>query len=196
MTDEMFMFYKNAIVRHLCTEWQTDWKKILGDDEKLFSFCLMQQSIPYFATAVYEGWGLTEDYLKSHFKDYINGNYTAINCDGVKGDYTYRMYVDYLDKIICDCHITHLLYCESDITIPQAQCPIIYISNKSKITINSEGFNFCSIYLFDESEIIFDDICDNSKFIVYKYSDKCKVIKTDRCKGQIKEFQKELRIYE
>lgn len=196
MTDEMFTFYKNAIVRRLCAEWQTDWKKILGDDKKLFSFCLMQQSIPYFATAVYEGWGLSEDYLKSHFKDYINGNYTAINCDEVKGHFTYRMYVDYSDEIVCDCHVAHLLDCKGDVVVPQTNCPVIYVSNKSDIRICSGGFNFCSIYLFDESKITLDDTWDNSNFTIYKYSDKCSIIKTDRCKGQIKDFQKQLRIYE
>ena len=58
----MFFFYRNALARNLCGEYSKEFKKDLEDNERLFNLCLRQQSIPYFATACCQKWGLNFKY--------------------------------------------------------------------------------------------------------------------------------------
>ena len=42
------------------------------------------------ATSMYEGWGMSVDFLKREFADYINGKHTFNDVDGVDG-YTFTL---------------------------------------------------------------------------------------------------------
>ena len=90
--DEMLYFRKNALLANLCKEWSNMWAACHDDKEKLMRLVLMQQSAPYFADFCYRGKGLTKDYCKREFSDYINGRIFN-DCDNVKG-FSYAMYID------------------------------------------------------------------------------------------------------
>lgn len=186
-------YYKNALLANLCGEYKSLWRKAGKDKEELVRLALCQQSIPHAVTFAYEGKGLTKDYLLGEFGGYING-VVHYDCDGVKG-YSYRLFVNYTDKIMESTDVTSLMWCDgTEIYVPRYKCPILYVSNKSNIHLNTDGFNHIRVYLFDESEITVEDLDEESVVVVYKYSDKCKVSKGKYCLGKVNEFRKEIRL--
>ena len=191
----MFFFYRNSLARNLCKEYSREFKNDLDDNDKLFSLCLRQQSIPFFATACYQKWGLSADFLKDKFKDYINGKHTAKDCDGVNG-YTYQLWCDSGTggTINISCDITHIMNNICDIVVPKTKCPVVYVSNRSSIKLISKGYNSVRVYLFDESQLFIDSLDENSNILIYKYSNECNVIIGENCMGNIKQFNKDLRL--
>lgn len=191
--DEMMFFQKNALLNNLCGEWKNMWKACKKNKEKLVRLSLMQQSIPFFASYCYDGKGLSKDYLLSEFKDYTDGTILQ-DCDDVKG-YSYRLFVGYTDDIREQADVTHLMWSDIPIyVVERYKCPIIYLSNKSKVSLIADGYNYIRVYLFDESELVIEDLDEESTVIVYKYSDKCKVTKGKYCLGKVNEFDKQLRL--
>ena len=187
-------YYKNALLNNLCGEYKNDWKAAKNNKEKLVKLALCQQSIPHVATYAYEGKGLSKDYLLSEFKDYING-VIHYDCDDVKG-YTYRLYAGWCgDEIMEQADVTHFMWSNvSSIVVEKYKCPTLYISNKSKVCVSCDGYNYIRVYLFDESELVIDDLDSESVVIVYKYSNKCKVTKGKYCIGKVNEFEKSIRL--
>ena len=187
-------YYKNALLNNLCGEYKNDWKAAKNNKEKLVKLALCQQSIPHVATYAYEGKGLSKDYLLSEFKDYING-VIHYDCDDVKG-YTYRLYAGWCgDEIMEQADVTHFMWSNvSSIVVEKYKCPTLYISNKSKVCVSCDGYNYIRVYLFDESELVIDDLDSESVVIVYKYSNKCKVTKGKYCLGKVNQFEKSIRL--
>lgn len=191
--NEMMFFQKNALLNNLCGEWKNMWKACKNNKEKLVRLSLMQQSIPFFASYCYNGNGLTKEYILSEFKDYING-VVHDGCDGID-NYTYRLFVAYTDEIRTYADVTHVMWSNiNPYVVERYKCPILYVSNKSKVCIAADGYNYIRVYMFDESELVIDDLDDESTVIVYKYSDKCKVTKGKYCLGKVNEFEKTLRL--
>lgn len=194
MDKEMFNFYKNALTENLCHDYKGLWQAANGDKEKLVRLALQQQSIPYFADFCYRGKGLSKDYILQEFGDYINGKYIAQDCDDVDG-YTYELYVDYNGILSISNDVSHIMWSNiSQATINATKCPILYISNNSTINISTEGYNSVRIYLFDESNVVLDDIDDESDVLIYRYSDKCSVELGRFCLGKINQHNKKLRL--
>lgn len=196
--DELLTFRKNAIqgalTQPLCSDYRMEWIACESDKEKLIKLAIRQQSCPFVAHYCYSGMGVSKEYIAANFSKYING-YTINNADNVDG-YTYGLYVDYNydNPIEVDKDVIHIMWSENSVLIPKTKCPVIYVSNKSKIRIIGDGYNSVRVYLFDESKVIIDDIDYNSVVTVYKYSDKCKVKRGKFCFGSVKEFRKELRL--
>lgn len=197
--DEMFKFRKNALcgalTKPLCEEYSREWIAYNGNKEDLVRFCLRQQSIPYFAHYCFNGKGLSKEYIRREFKNYING-YTIHDADGVSG-YTYGLFVDYNydNDLIIENDVSHIMWANRIyISIPYTKCPIIYISNNSTVNVSCDGFNHIKIYLFDDSIVNINDTDKESNIVIYKYSDSCVVNEGRFCFGKVKEFRKELRL--
>lgn len=198
--DELLEYKKNSILgkiggQKLCDEYRKAWQTCGNNKEKLVRFSMQQQSIPHLVTACYQGLGLTKNYIKENFKDYING-YIVKNVEGVEG-YTYGLYIDWNYKKDLDIKtdVSNIMWCIGVRTIiPQTKCPILYISNSSTIHLVGEGYNNPTIYLFDDSKVIIDDIDEVSKVRVYKYGEKAKVEVGKYCLGDVRVFEKELRL--
>ena len=191
--DEMLYFRKNALLANLCKEWSNLWAACHDDKEKLMRLVLMQQSAPYFADFCYRGKGLTKDYCKREFSDYINGRIFN-DCDNVKG-FSYAMYIDAPTcfKMVSD--VAQFLWCDNvDVTIQKTKCPILYVSNSSTIHITCEGYNSPHVYLFDDSKLVIEDADDTCSIVVYRYSDKAQVELGKYCLADVKVFNKELRL--
>lgn len=196
MSNEMFMFYRNSLIHNLCREYSDEFNKKLNDKAELVSLSLRQQSIPYFATACKQGWGLTTDYICNEFAEYINGRHTAKDCDCVEG-YTYQLWCKSEEDCLVDCNVIHLMSCKNRVTIQKTKCPILYISNSSNITLNFEGYNSIMVYLFDDSNITINNNADDISVTIYKYSDECSVAilnADNNNNNKIKEFRKEIRL--
>lgn len=196
----MLIFKKNALLGNisaepLCQAYKQAWRMCGDDKEMLVKLALKQQSIPYLSHACYKELGLTKEYIKEHFNDYING-YTIHDADGVSG-YTYGLYVDwdYENDLVVDKDVVGVMWTVgANIVIPTSKCPTIYLSNKSNVHIVGEGFNSINIKLFDESKVTIQDIDENSNIVIYKYSDKAKVETGKYCLIEPRIFNKKLRL--
>lgn len=198
MDKDMLTFQKNAILgkiaQPLCQPYKQAWRACGDDKEMLVKLALSQQSQPYFATACYQKLGLSKEYILKNFKDYINGNKTIEDADGVKG-YTYQIYVDYKDDISVTCDVISLMWCKDiTLTINATKCPVLYISNASNVNIVCEGYNSPRIYLLDESKVTIEDCDENCGVTVYRYSDNAVVEEGKYCLGKVKVFNKQLKL--
>ena len=199
MEDEMLKFKKNALLGNisaepLCQAYKQAWRMCGDDKEMLVKLALKQQSIPYLSHACYESMGLTKEYILNNFGELINGKRAFENVEGVDG-YTYQLYVGYDKDFEITADVTSLMWCNgSQIVIKPTKCPTIYVSNKSKVRLVCDGYNTVSVKLFDESELIVEDMDASSEVVVYKYSDKASVELGKFCLTEPKVFNKELRL--
>ena len=188
-------YYKESLLANLCKEYKGEWQSAHGDKEKLVRLCRRQQSIPHVATFAYNGKGLTKEFVKSEYAEYING-FTISNADGVDG-YTYGLYADwnYENELVIDKDVVHIMWTDgASVVVPKCKCPSIYVSNCSRINISGDGFNSIVMRVFDESVVTIDDFDENSDIIVYKYSEKAVVEIGKFCLGRVKVFNKELKL--
>lgn len=199
MKDELLEFKKNSILgkvsgQPLCQDYISAWRKCGNDKEMLVRLALQQQSTPYVSHACYKHLGLTKEYIIENFGEYINGERTFENVEGVDG-YTYQLYVGYDKDFEITADVTSLMWCDgSQIVIPQTKCPTLYVSNSSDVHISCDGFNSPRIYLFDDSCVTIDDSDENTDIIVYKYDSRANVDVGKFCLGKVKVFNKELRL--
>lgn len=197
---ELFDFYKSAltggvIAPPLCAEYKGLWQRCHNDKEALLKLSLSQQAIPFVASYCYHGIGVTKDFIKMNFKNLINGHIIH-DADKIEG-YTYGMWVDAPQgkEIALKQDISTWLWCdETQVTIPQTLCPVIYVSNCSHIYINLGGYNNVRIYLFDESRVTIDEGDETSKCLIYKYSEQSKVDISKYCLSKVNVFTKQLRL--
>jgi hypothetical protein len=199
MDNVMLEFYKSAlsgdISSPLCSGYKAEWRKCGNNKEKLVRMSLSQQAIPYVSTYANKHNGLTKDYIKHNFGDYINGA-VLDDCDGVLG-YTYGLYVDwdYEKDLVVDKDVSSLMWCVgTNVVIPTSKCPTIYISNRSNVHLVCEGFNSVHIKLFDKSKVTIEDMDEESDVTVFRYSDECVVETGKYCLKEPKVFNKELRL--
>lgn len=196
----MMKFKKNALLGNisaepLCQAYKQAWRSCGNNKEMLIRLAMRQQSLPYFSTACYEKLGLTKGYIKENFNEHINGKILE-DCDGVKG-YTYALYIDwnYDNDLEIKTDVSSLMWCvDTNVIVPKCKCPTIYVSNKSKVRLVCDGYNTINVKLFDESELIVEDMDASSEVVVYKYSDKARVEEGKFCLKELKVFNKELRL--
>ena len=154
---------------------------------------LMCQSAPYLATFFNKGKCVSKEYVKREFSDFINGRVLR-DCDGVDG-FTYGMFFDAPTGFKINIDVCQILYCNNtDVEIEKTKCPRLYVSNDSNINISLDGYNSITIYLFDDSVINIDSCDDTCNVKVYRYSKDAKVNIGKFCLGEVKVFDKELRI--
>jgi hypothetical protein len=200
MEDEMMKYKKNALLGNISTEplcqaYKQAWRSCGDDKGMLVRLAMKQQSIPHFSTACYKKLGLTKEYIKDNFRDYING-YVLEDCDGIKG-YTYALYVDwgYDNDLDIKTDVSSIMWCiDTNIIVPKCKCPTIYISNSSRVRLICNGYNTVNVKLFDDSKIALDDIDEESNVTIFKYSEKATVELGKFCLKEPKVFNKELRL--
>ena len=199
MKDEMITFKRNALLGNisgqpLCSDFKYAWRQCGDDKEMLVRLALMQQSLPYLSTACYKNLGLTKEYILKNFGEFINGNKTLTDVEGVSG-YTYQLYVGYEEDFSISADVTSLMWmCGCAVTIPQTKCSTIYVSNGSDVHIYCDGYNSPHIYLFDNSKVTIEDSDDTCDVVIYKYSDSAAVELGKFCLKEPKVFNKELRL--
>lgn len=195
----MIDFTRNALLGNisgqpLCASYKAALRQCGDDKEMLVRLALQQQSMPYVSTACYKRLGITKEYIMDNYGDYINGNKTFEDVEGVSG-YTYQMYVGYDKELIITSDVTTLMWCNDIcIKVPETKCPTIYVSNNSSVYLHCEGFNSVNIKMFDESCVIIDNLYKNSDVIVYKYSNNADVKTMNNCFGCVKIFNKQLKL--
>lgn len=200
MTNELFLFRKNALqgvlTNPLCAEYRNDWRACGNDKDSLVKLVMQQQAIPYFVSHCYQGKGLSKEYIKENFAEYINDGERSLikDADGVEG-YTYSLYVAAESVLRPLASVSCFMWCNPlPVEINSTKCPVIYCACKSELHLTCEGYNFVQVYLFDESKLVVDDADETCNVIVRKYSDKCSVEKGKYCLCDVREFQKTLKL--
>lgn len=197
--NELDTFYKNALIgslcEPLCDEYKSKWRAVGADKIKQLTLAMNQQAIPYVVTYCNKGKGVSKDYILREYGQYING-FTLRDADGVEG-YTYGLYVDYdyYEDLVIDKNVSSIMWTVgATIVVPTALCPIIYISNHSKVHLVCEGYNTVRVYLFDDSELTIESTDETCDVVVLKYSGMCKVVEGKECLNGVKQFTKQLRL--
>ena len=195
----MISFQKHALLgdingQPLCGAYKAAWRACGNDKEMMVRLALKQQSQPYFGHACYEKMGLTKEYIMENFAEYINGNKIFNDVEGVEG-YNYELYVGFEGILSVTVDVLCMMWCNcTNVEFERFKSPVLYVSNKSKINLTLNGYNSPIIYLFDESVVNVYDMDETCKVTIYKFSDKAKVEKGKYCMGEVKVFNKKLRL--
>lgn len=196
----MMDFNRNALLGNisgqpLCADYKAAWRKCGNDKGLLVRMALQQQSIPFFVTACDKKLGLTKEYIKKEFGEYING-YVVKNADGVDG-YTYGVFVDwdYENDLLVEVDVASIMWTiGANVVVQETKCPTLYISNHSNVHLVCEGYNSTVIKIFDKSKVTIEELDEDSSVLVYKYSNDASVELGKFCMGKVKEFNKDLRL--
>lgn len=200
MQNEMFEFNKNALqgvlTNPLCAEYKDEWRRCGNDKKKLVDLVLRQQSLPYFIEHCRKGKGLSKEYIQREFADYINGNHTAIDVDGVKGDYKTELYVGYNGILSVSDDVLCAMWCNiPSLEIKATKAVKLYIGCKSKVHLNCEGYNSIIVMLYDQSTLYIDEADEETMITVYRYDKKARVETGKWCLAKkVRIFDKELRL--
>ena len=193
--DRMQEYYKNSLLANLCSEYKGQWKVAFKDKEALFNLAMVQQSIPHMLTYAYNGIGLTKNYLKEEFHDFINGKYTSVDADGVKGDYKSTLYVDFNHVVETMDDVMTFMWCDIPaLVMNTGKACKFYIGCKSNVNISMRGYNTAIIMLFDESKVTIDECDTNCMATIFRYDPKASVEIDKFCLGNVKIHEKELRL--
>jgi len=194
MAQDLFNYYKHALSNGLCSEYKGRWRACHDNKEQLVKLVMAQQSLPHFIHYCYNGMGLSKEYIQETFGDYINGNSVINDADGVDG-YTYSLYVGFKGDFKAAVDVLSLMWCNNtNVTVEMSKCPVIYVGCGSHVQLSLDGYNCPHIYLFDDSKVTIDDADEDSKVVIYKYSDKAQVELGKYCLADVKVFDKELRL--
>lgn len=196
--DSLFNYKKNALVgsiaEPLCSEYSAKWRACGEDKEKLFRLALQRQSLPHLMTYADKGLGVTKEGLLTDFAEYINGEYTAIDVDGVEGGYTTQLFVGYESNIYEVADTMAFMWCNADIDVRATRCPTFYVGCDTTLHLFLDGYNTISVYLFDNSKVVVEDADVSCNVVVRKYSNECSVEKGKYCLCGVREYNKDLRI--
>lgn len=194
MAQDLFNYYKHALSNGLCSEYKGRWRACHDNKEQLVKLVMAQQSLPHFIHYCYNGMGLSKEYIQETFGDYINGNAVINDADGVDG-YTYSLYVGFKGGFKAAVDVLSLMWCNNtNVTVETSKCPVIYVGCGSHVHLSLDGYNCPHIYLFDDSKVTIDDTDEDSKVVIYKYSDKAQVELGKYCIADVKVFDKQLKL--
>ena len=193
--DELLRYYKNSIIGGLCDEYKGYWRAASNDKQKLMKLVLSQQSLPHFLHHCWNGEGLSKKYILDNFGEYINGRDIIYDADGVQGNYTYQLYVDYNDTAE-PADINAFMWCDDAVVeMPTSRCATFYVGCNTTLHLSMNGYNNARIYLFDTSEVVFEEADKTCSATVYEYSDQCVTQLTKYCLSEkIKVHRKQLRL--
>lgn len=193
--DELFKYKKAALVNGLCGEYKGYWQAAGTDKRKLMTLALSQQALPHLMTYCWNGEGLTKKYILDNFGEYINGNDIIYDADGVQGNYTYQLYVDYNDTTE-PADINAFMWCDDAVVeMPTPRCATFYVGCNTTLHLAMNGYNNARIYLFDTSEVVVEEADKTCSATIYEYSDKCVTQLGKYCLSEkIKVHRKQLRL--
>lgn len=193
--DELLRYYKNSIIGGLCDEYKGYWRAASNDKQKLMKLVLSQQSLPHFLHHCWNGDGLSKKYILDNFGEYINGRDIIYDADGVQGNYTYQLYVDYNDTTE-PADVNAFMWCDDAVVeMPTSRCATFYVGCNTTLHLSMNGYNNARIYLFDTSEVVFEEADKTCSATVYEYSDQCVTQLTKYCLSEkIKVHRKQLRL--
>lgn len=155
---DLTQFKKNAIERGLCEDYTAMWSNDKSR-KQLFELACDANSVDYMAKSLYEGWGLSPEYISDKFKSYVNGKYIC-EYENDKGHvYTSTMLCQFNEDRF---EVTTTLLCvlESKTSLvikPNSLCKI-YVAGDSAIDISIGANSRCYIYAYGGDTLITGDV--------------------------------------
>ena len=193
--DRMQEYYRNAILQNLCAEYKGKWRSASNDKKALFDMAMMQQSLPHLIYFAHNGIGLTKDYVETEFGDYINGKYTAIDVDGVKGNYRTELYVGENPLLSLSNDVSCFMWANvPSVKIKPTKAVKIYVGCNSNITLHLQGYNSITLMMFDESQVTIAECDDTNDVTVFNYSSDSVLVTDKYALAKVKTFQKTLKL--
>ncbi len=121
------------------------------------------------ADSIYQGWGISLDYLTEEHWEYING-YTC-NVPYKKGlTVSGQLWVSRDDPIMLNTFISFFLDCNSVLSTIRTSSAM-HVSNRSNLEITLPIKSSTNIYQYDESTIDLGELKEGQKVMVYVYGD-------------------------
>jgi len=133
MQSELNILKRKAIGLGLCSQYIEKWNDAT-DKKALADIGLDAKGADFLCDSCSNGWGLSVEYLRRMFGDYINGKYQRN-----KGGYTSELYVGYTGRIEQRSTMTLLIGCACTIHIPKNSLCEVYLSGASHVDIINEG---------------------------------------------------------
>lgn len=141
-------FKKAALQHNVCDYYYGKWNKATSQKD-LMDVALSIQGIEFISQSVKEGWGMTSDYLASHFKDYINGLYIHHDENG----YTSEMLVENLEEFTVRTTNIILINCQCVINVRHGWlCNIYVCGEQSNVAVFNEGY--CNIVNYTNTQVL------------------------------------------
>lgn len=153
-------FKKQSMLHNLCADYKGVWDSC-KTHEDLFNLSTDSNSAEWMAKSYSEGWGLSKEYLKDQFSDFINGKYIRDK------EYTSSMYVDFKGEIKGEklTSVLILLECDVDIVIPERFPIQIHCGGKCSIRFSGKGTAYVHKHSFDTLHVNRNET--NVKFRIY-----------------------------
>lgn len=167
----------------------------MSDKKALFDMALAQQSLPHLMYFANSGIGLTKEYLENEFGDYINGKYTAIDADGVQGNYKTTLYVGYNGILSLSDDVSCFMWANIPrLKIKATKATKIYVGCKSNVTLDLQGYNSIIVMLFDTSQVNLGECDDTNEVTVFNYSQQATFVTDKYALASVKTFNKTLKL--
>lgn len=145
---EILNFKRIALSLGLCDEYKHKWDSCVSEKE-LIDIALDSNGVEFLADSFSFGWGMSYDYIKERFSDFINGKYVR-NKDG----YTSEIYIGYNGAISLRSTITIIVNSYVDLAIPEHYVGSVYVCDHSKVWVHGRGI--VDIYEYGDN-----DVCEN-----------------------------------
>lgn len=143
--NELINLKAKALNLGLCEEYKNKWNAAV-DKSDLIKMALDAKGIDFMADSISNGWGVSAEFLKKKFPEYINGIIIK-NPDG----YTSSMFVKQKTKIEVKSTLTLLVSCDCDVIVEEDKMTNLYVCGQSSVNVLCNGY--CQIYLYGDSAV-------------------------------------------
>lgn len=144
--NELIALKKKALELGLCKEYQDKWNAAVNKNN-LVEMALDAKGVDFMADSISNGWGLSPDFLKKKFPDYVNGQ-----CIVNERGYTSSMFVDSKTGIDVNTTLVLLVSCNCDVHIRKEVMTNLYLCGDCKVSVTCDGY--CQVYLYGESAAV------------------------------------------
>lgn len=131
---DLLEFKRKAKALGLCKEYTDKWDKC-ESKEDLIKTVLDSNGVEFLCDGVQFKWGLTPQFIKESFSEFINGKYL---CQNPKG-YSVELFCNHIGEIQARSTILVLINCNVEIYIPKDAFVKIYFCMKSAARLHNKG---------------------------------------------------------
>lgn len=123
---------RKALDKNLCGEYQERWNSA-QDIKDIIDIVTDPNGADFICASVANGWGCSEEYIKTLAEEYINGKYISYH----KG-YSSALYCGHKGAIKAETTVIIVIHSDVTIYVPKDVCVMIYTAD-SNVTVANEG---------------------------------------------------------
>ncbi len=151
---------RKALAMGLCGDYKGRLDKSTTTKD-VMDIALDINGVDFLCSSIASGWGLSEDFIRRNFAEYINGNYVATV--GKSEPYTSEMYVGHTGEIVARTTLLVVLYSDAVIHVPINHACKIFSAGNTRVDIECDGF--CEFADYTTQYDVKQDICGHITFI-------------------------------